>query len=290
MFNNEDYIKWGKELFEKAKKIHRYEIAHKVKIVQIIEDFREMYDLSDEIANNLTNIQFRSFAMKGYFPGPEEVKDYWIAYTTKSPYNYQLDNWENSIRRMIEGPFNYGIINDFKESHFDDDGKFNLSWGGDKKINIRVPCALNYYEVKYAINVIEKLTNCTVTKISLWYFTHDISHAEMVSEVVLAFDDQPNKHKDCPFIIREKFLNHKFSSFENWYKEISEFKNYISEIDNNTVKCLSCGESIYNSDGTAFWCSLCKHYLDREGNCASRNCESCKKDDSQVFNEGDLPF
>ena len=228
--------------------------------------------------------------MKGYLPGPEEVKDYWIAYTTKFPYDYQFDSWEYSIRRMIEGPFQNRIMNDFKESHFHEDGKFNLSWGGDKKINIRVPFTLNYYEVKYAINVIEKLTNCTVTKISLWYFTHEISHSEMEREVVLAFDDHPNKHKDCPFIFREKFLNLKISSFENWYKEISEFKNSISEIDNNTIECISCGVSIYNSGGKIFWCSYCKHDLDREGNCVSANCETCEKNDSVVFNEGDLPF
>ena len=78
MFKNEDYINWGKELFEKAKNINRYEIQYKTKVVQIIEDIKKKYDLSDKIANGLAKVGFRSFAMKGYFPGPEEVKDYWL--------------------------------------------------------------------------------------------------------------------------------------------------------------------------------------------------------------------
>ena len=275
MFKNEDYIKWGEKLFEKAKEINRYEIAHKTKIVQIIEIIKKKYALTDEIADYLSNVDFCSFAMKGYFPGPKEIKDYWLAYVNDNPYSFQHNSWEEAIRTSIEGPFNQGILDDFKGYHFFEDGSFNLTWGGDNKINIRVSYLLNYYQVVFAIQVIEKLTHCKVTKISLWYFTYELS-VNMHSEVVMAVDDNPDKHKGHPFITKEKLLDLKVYSFENWYKEIDEFKNYIAKIDEDTFECLSCGESIYDPGNTNFWCSLCRHYIDRNGNCISDDCESCE--------------
>jgi DNA polymerase III epsilon subunit-like protein len=281
MFNDEDYIKWGKKIFEKAKEINRYEIAHKTKIVQIIEDIKKKYALTDEIANYLSNVDFRSFAMKGYIPGPEEVKDYWLAYVNDNPYSFQHNSWEQAIRRSIEGPFNQGILDDFKGHHFFEDGSFDLTWGGDNKINICVSYLLNYYQVVFAIQVIEKLTHCKVTKISLWYFTYELS-VNMHHEVVMAIDDIPDKHEGHPFVTKEKLLDLKVSSFEDWYKEIEEFKNYIEKIDNDTFECLSCGESIYEPGKTYFWCWLCKHYIDRNGNCISDDCETCTKEDESV--------
>ena len=287
MFKNEDYINWGKELFEKAKNINRYEIQYKTKVVQIIEDIKKKYDLSDKIANGLAEVGFRSFAMKGYFPGPEEVKDYWLDYIAKNPYNFQYTSWEDSIRKMIEGPFRGQIMNNFQKHHFSEDGKFSLTWGGDRKINIRVPYTLNYYEVKYAIDVIEKLTHCEVTKISLWYFTYDIFVANMYSEVVMAVDDDPDKHEGHPFIPKNEFLNFKFSSYESWFREIPEFKEYVNQIDYNTFECQSCGSShFYSPDLHQSWhCHDCNHYIDRQGKCIS-DC-NCQKDDTP---QDDLPF
>jgi hypothetical protein len=276
MFNNEDYIKWGKQLFAKAKEINRYEIAHKTKIVQIIELLKNNYALSDEIADYLHDVKFRSFAMKDYLPGPEEVKDYWLAYVSQFPYTFQNESWEKSIRALIEGPFNHDILDDFKGYHFFEDGKFYLSWGGDNKINICVPYLLNYYQVVYAIHVIEKLTDCKVTKISLWYFTYELS-CNIHYDVVMAVDDNPDKHKGHPFTSKENFLNLKISSIENWYREIDEFKDYIEKIDNDTFECLSCGQNIYEPGKTFFWCCLCSHFIDRNGICITDNCESCEK-------------
>ena len=284
MFKNEDYIAWGKKIFEKAKDLNRYEIIHKTKIVQIIEAIKKRYNLSDEIGNNLTNVVFCSFEMKGYLTGPKEVKDYWLAYVSKYPYSFQDESWEKSVRKVIEGLVNYDILNDFKVYDFFENGNFNLTWGGDNKINILVPCTLNYYQVVYAIDVIEKLTHCKVTKISLRYITNEFP-VEMYCEVIMAVDDNIQKHKGYPFVSREKILLRKFSSWENWYLEIPEFKNYIVEIDNRTFECLSCGESFYDDGGIEFWCSLCQHFINREGNCVTDNCESCLVEDKKEVHE-----
>jgi hypothetical protein len=93
----------------------------------------------------------------------------------------------------------------------------------------------------------------------------------------MAVDDKPDKHQGHPFISKDKFLNLKISSYENWFKEIDEFKNYIEKIDSDTFECFSCGESIYDPGKTHFWCWVCQHYIDRNGNCISDDCENCEK-------------
>jgi DNA polymerase-3 subunit epsilon len=283
MFDDEDYIRWGKEIFEKAKEINRYEIAHKTKIVQIIEDIKKKYALTDEIADYISDVDFVSRSLTGYFPGPREVKDYWLAYVNKYPFSFQNVSWEEAIRKLIDGPFNSGILDYFSVHHFFEDGCFNLTFGGENKINICVSYLLNYYQVVYAINVIEKLTHCKITKISLWYFTYELA-ADMHHDVRLAVDDDPDKYKGHPFISKEKFLTLKISSYKKWFKEIEEYKNYIDKIDKDTFECLSCGESIYDPGNTYFWCWLCKHYIDRNGNCISDDCENCVKDNSYEIN------
>ena len=281
MFSNEDYIMWGQKLFEKAKKINRYELAHKSKVVQIIENINKKYHLSNDSSNDYTEVKFRSFMMKGSFPGPGEVKDYWLSYIVKYPYSFQYSKWENSIREIIENKF-LQIIDKFNENDFYDNGEFKLTYPGDsnKNLNICIPYSLNYFQVEFAIQVIEKITKSKVAKISLWYFTHDIFFTDMYSEVIIAIDDNVNKHNDLPFISKENFLNFKFSSFENWYREIPEFKNYIDQIDINTSQCQTCGDSIYEPGGANWWCIRCEHLIDKEGNYISDECQTWEIIDS----------
>ena len=281
-FKNEEYIIWGKQLSQKAEKVTGLEIQHKKKVVQIIAEMTKKFDLSDTIADNLTKVRIESYTLGPYMQSPEEFNAYWLEYITKDPYSFQKTTWEDSIRRMIEDSMIYrsrsaeSILRKFNERHFSKNDKFKL-YGAMSKINIIVPYSLNYFDIKYAIEVIEKLTDVEVTNIYLSYWTHEIDIPEFFVRVQMS--EYYRSEKDwnevgIPFISKKKFLTISFDkivngipfSIENWFREIPEFKEYITEKDINTYTCWNCNTGIYDKSkgqDNILRCSFCGEYSEK---------------------------
>jgi hypothetical protein len=282
MITNEDYIKWGKSKFNDALKVSEIQQKHLTQMFQIIEDISAQYNLTNDNLYNIMGICFHSFTYTGKGNGPKELRDYWLNYIlNQNPWFDRNNSLEFSAKKILNSLFDRQILNEFnKFAHFYEDNnfKFILNKGNweNMNLNICVPYCLNYIQIEFAIRVIQELTNHRVSKISLWYFTYDLS-VDKYSEIYMALDDRIDKHKGHPFITIGRFHELHIKSYENWYKEFPEYKNYIAEIDNNTFECISCGESIFDS-GASYWrCSICDHYVDREGNCITDDCDTCKK-------------
>jgi DNA polymerase-3 subunit epsilon len=290
LINNEDFIKWGKDRFKEALKVSEIQQKHLTLLHQIKENIESEFNLKSDIFNDITDICFASFSHTGTRRGPEELRYYWLNYIIKqSPWFDRNLSLEDIAKDILDSVFQRQIINEFKQfAHFEklNNFKFILNKGQweNMNLNIRVPYCLNYVQIEFAIRVIEKLTNHRVSKISLWYFTYDLSLGEMYSEIYMALDDRIDKHKGHPFITIGRFHTIKIKSYENWYKEFPEFKNYIDEIDNNTFNCKSCGKSIFDSGNKNWRCSFCNHLVDRNGNCISVECETCENDNSDEKN------
>lgn len=292
MINNEDYIKWGKSIFNDALKVSEIQQKHLTLIYQIIEDITAQYNLTNDNLYDIKGVCFYSYTYTGTGNGPKELRDYWLNYIlNQNPWFDRNNSLEFSAKKLLNSLYDRQILKEFnKFAHFYEKNEFkfilNKGQWANNNLNIRVPFSLNYIQIEFAIRVIEQLTNHKVTKISLWYFTYDLSF-DMYSEIYIALDDRINKHDGHPFISKRRFHELEVESYKNWYQEVSEFTNYIEEIDNNTFQCFSCGESIYDSGKTSCRCSYCNHYVDREGKCISINCESCKKTISEEIQDNE---
>lgn len=302
MITNEDLLAWGKKLLEKANKIQLHEVNHTTKVVQILNNLMEKFNLSEITARTIKEIEFRSYVFKGVRPGQEEVKYYWLNYIIGNLYSYKRETYEESVRNIIEnenliGNKRNGLIEKYNAHDFYDSGEFKLVYPADKnqKLNILVPYSLNYYQVYFATQIIENLTKSKVSKISLWYFKHDLFFTNMYSEVNIAIDDKVDKHKDHPFITNDEFLSLKPVSIENWYEEIPEFQNYIEEVVQKDLaswpSCPTCGDKKELIDGRQeigrelWFCEQCGHMIDRFGNCDSEKCETCEEAKSLIIYE-----
>ena len=301
MITNQDLIAWGKKLLEKAEKIQLHEVNHKTKVIQILDNLREKFNISENTEATIEKVEFRSYMFKGFWPGQEEVKYYWLNYILNNLYSYKSETYEESIRNIIENENlihnkRSGLIEIYNSSDFYDTGEFKLAYPGDKKnLNIFVPYSLSYYQVYFATQIIENLTKSKVNKISFWYFKHDPFFSNTWREVTIAIDDDVDKYKNHPYITKDKFLNLKPSSFENWYEEIPVFQNYIQDVIQedlaNWPECPICGEKNDLIDerqaiGRELWfCEPCGHMIDRFGNCDLDVCETCEKANLIIINE-----
>jgi DNA polymerase-3 subunit epsilon len=290
MITNEDYISWGVKLFEKTKEICKLEFKQYNRRVEIYKEIKKKYEEEQEDDFFLNSIDFRSFLLSKYFNGPQELRVYWINNIVKFSHNPN-DSLEINTKNLLNNIFRRQILNDFDINHFNDQGKFILNYP-ENDLNIAVPSFLDYYQVLFAIRIIEEFTVHKVSKISLTYYTYD-PDINIGNSVWVAFDDCIDKHKGRPVISKNKFLNFKFLSYKNWFKEIPEFNDYINQRDNDTYECKSCGDSIYAPDGSNSWCSFCQHSIDKEGKCISDNCESCNNNISEEIhdneNKNDFP-
>ncbi len=282
MISEEDYQGWGEEIFNDAKEVYEMQQKHLILVHQIIEYLISKYKHKKVYFDNLTYVRFCSFTYTGTSNGPKELRDYWLNFIIKqNPWFDKSLSIEIGAKNILDSLFERSIIKEFnKNAHFYENKNFkfilNKGQWGTENVNIRVPFSLNYAQIEFAIHIIEKLTNCCVSKISLWYFTYDLS-VDMYSEIYFALDDRIDKHEGHPFISKSRFLEQEIKSHKNWYKEFSEFKKYIHDIDSNTFSCVSCGISIYDSEGSVYWwCEICTHYVDREGNCVSDDCVTCE--------------
>jgi DNA polymerase III epsilon subunit-like protein len=301
LITNQDLIAWGKKLLEKAEKIQLHEVNHKTKVIQILDNLREKFNISENTEATIEKVEFRSYMFKGFWPGQEEVKYYWLNYILNNLYSYKSETYEESIRNIIENENlihnkRSGLIEIYNSSDFYDTGEFKLAYPGDKKnLNIFVPYSLSYYQVYFATQIIENLTKSKVNKISFWYFKHDPFFSNTWREVTIAIDDDVDKYKNHPYITKDKFLNLKPSSFENWYEEIPVFQNYIQDVIQedlaNWPECPICGEKNDLIDerqaiGRELWfCEPCGHMIDRFGNCDLDVCETCEKANLIIINE-----
>ena len=301
MITNQDLIAWGKKLLEKAEKIQLHEVNHKTKVIQILDNLREKFNISENTEPTIEKVEFRSYMFKGFWPGQEEVKYYWLNYILNNLYSYKSETYEESIRNIIENENlihnkRRGLIEIYNSSDFYDTGEFKLAYPGDKNnLNILVPYSLSYYQVYFATQIIENLTKSKVNKISFWYFKHDPFFSNTWREVSIAIDDDVDKYKNHPHITKDKFLNLKPSSFENWYEEIPVFQNYIQDVIQedlaNWPECPICGEKNDLIDerqaiGRELWfCEPCGHMIDRFGNCDLDVCETCEKANLIIINE-----
>jgi DNA polymerase-3 subunit epsilon len=286
MITNEDYIEWGKQLYEKAKIIHKYEIAHKIKVIDILESIVAKYNISDDELDWLYKIEFESYLINERRSGHEEVKFYWLNYILDYPYSVQHRVWDESIRKILENKTPHFIFDTFNKKDFDENGNFILLPNyKSKKSSIRVPYSLDLYQIEFAIKLIEYNTNSKVDKISLWYRTDDkfITDMNIHQRVYIAIDDKIiDNHYESPLISKEEFLNIKFTSKHDWYKEISQFKNYIQKIDIETranyPSCQLCSKS---DDVT---------YDDVYGGINYYYCSSCKVDFTDEYDDNQTLF
>jgi hypothetical protein len=283
LITNDDFIEWGKKLYDKAQSIQLLEVAHKSKVVLIIEGICKKYKIKDKILIGFDDVTFGSFMLKGHWPGQEEVKYYWLKNIVNYPGSFISRSWEDTTREIIENKNPPWIIDQFNKNDFFDDGEFKITYPGDhsKNLNILVPYSLNYYQIEFAIQVIENVSKSKVSKISFWYFTHFLFFGNDYCKVEIGVDDN-DKYNHHPFILKKDFLNLKFSSFENWYENIPEFQNYINQKNDEArakyPKCATCENSDNVIDQTLFgyyWCSHCEHAIDYDGSCISENCQTC---------------
>jgi len=288
MITDEDYIEWGKKLLEKATKIELIAKKHKSIATVIAQNIRQKHKLPEDDSLYLKDIEFRSYETKGglFSPGLYEVKYYWLNYINQV-FGYYYQSWEECIRNIIDSVGQPNIIEEFKSFDFYKSGEFKLTYLGDneKGLNLLVPFSLSYFQIEFAINLIEKISKSTINKITFWYFNFDPFDSGLYHAIHIAVDDDPNKHGEHPYISKESFLNLNIRYVDKWYNQIPEFKDYVDEIDAedfaNWPDCKKCGDKNDVSDkrrhtGRELWyCSHCEHYIDRFGNCESE-CEDCK--------------
>ncbi len=290
LITNEDYIEWGKKLLEKATEIDLKVNNHKSIAQEISRNILQKHNLPNKDSQFFEDIEFRSYETKGgiFSPGLKEIKDYWLKYIVRE-FRYNIQSWEDSVRRIIDPVGQPKIIEEFKRFDFYESGEFKLTYLGDNDngLNLLVPYSLRYYQIEFAVNLIEKITKSSISKITFWYFTFDPFDSGLYHAIHIAVDDDPQKHGEHPFISKESFLNLNIRSDEKWYNQIPVFKEYVDEIDkedyDNWPDCKKCGDKNDVSDerrnsGRDLWyCSHCEHYIDRFGNCES-DCEDCKED------------
>jgi len=295
MITDEDYIEWGKKLLEKATEIELIAEKHKRIAQEIAQNILQKYDLPDEDSYSFEDISFSSFTFEGKsllgdWPGPKEVKCYWLNYIVKDFISIQC-SWEDSVRQIIDSLNGESsqIINEFESDNFDQNGKFEVTYlnNYNQKLNILVPYSISYSQIEFAINFIEKITRSRVSKITFWYFTFDPFDSGLYHSIKIAVDDDPLKHGELPSISKESFFNIRFTTDEDWYNQIPVFTEFVDRIDkedyDNRPDCKKCGDKNDVSDerrnsGRDLWyCSHCEHYIDRFGNCES-DCEDCKEE------------
>ncbi len=301
MITNEDYNEWGQKLFEKAKVIYEIEVEHRFKIIEIIEILKTKYNLIDDDLFEYLN--FRSKTMNGFSNGPEVVKYYWLNYITEHPNRFINRSKEESFRKIIEDYLFRGdsILYKFNKTDFYYSGEFNLTYPADsfKKLIITVPYTLTFYEIEFAIEVIEKITKSKVSKISLWYFTCILSISNMNHEVEIAIDENKNTNEVNNYITKENFLKIKFSSSKYWYEEVHEFQEYINLISANSRAnypiCKTCDNKDYvifdkdYDDFSLYCCDYCgEDILLYYENDEENDFPSCKKcgDSNDVSDPG----
>jgi ribosomal protein L37AE/L43A len=251
-------------------------------------------NISEISSGTFEQIEFSSYLFKGYWPGQEEVKYYWLNYIINDLYSYRRETYEHSLRNIIENKNlienkRNGLIEKYNLNDFYESGEFKLVYpaDNDKDLNILVPFSLNYYQVCFAIQIIENLTKSKVSKISLWYFKHDLFFSNMYSEVKIAIDDSVEKYKNHSFISKDKFFSVKPTSINNWYEELPEFQKYINEVIKKDLadwpECPTCEDKndlidLRQRIGRELWsCEHCGHIIDRFGNCDSVDCDICEK-------------
>jgi DNA polymerase III epsilon subunit-like protein len=286
LITNEDYIKWGKRLLEKATEIDLLANKHKSIAQEIVQNILQKHHLPNKDSEYFEYIKFSSYTMKGVWPGPEEVKYYWLNYIVN---DFMFNNyaWDDSVRQIIDYGNGARIIEEYESFDFNKSGKFKLVYPGDykEKLNIRVPSSLSYAQIEFSVKLIEKITESIVSKITFWYFNFNPFDQGLYHEIHIAVDDDPNKHDQLPYISKESFLNLNIRYDDKWYNQIPEFKDYVDETDAvdfaNWPDCKKCGNKndvIDDRDsGRDLWfCLQCGHYIDCFGNCAS-DCENCKE-------------
>jgi DNA polymerase III epsilon subunit-like protein/ribosomal protein L37AE/L43A len=282
-------------LLEKATEIELIAKKHKSIATVIAQNIRQKHNLPDEDSLHLRNINFRSYETKGglFSPGLCEVKYYWLNYINQV-FGYYYQSWEECIRNIIDSVGQPNIIEEFKSFDFYESGEFKLTYLGDneKGLNLLVPFSLSYFQIEFAINLIEKISKSTINKITFWYFNFDPFDSGLYHAIHIAVDDDPNKHGEHPYISKESFLNLNIRYDDKWYNQIPELKDYVDEIDAedfaNWPDCKKCGDKNDVSDerrhtGRELWyCSHCEHLIDQDGDCVSDECETCTKEDESV--------
>lgn len=294
MFEKEDFVYWGEKMFERAKEIKRYELAHKTKVVLIIEALKNKYSFSDDEAFHAFNyhsLAFDSFLINDDIFTSGEVKYYWLNYILNDPYSFENTTWKDSIEKIIEDFFTNSLADEFNKNDFYNGEEFRLTCNENlsKKVSILVPYSLQSFQVEFAIQLIEKLTKSKVSKIFLFYFTDNPACADFYYNITIAIDDNKDKFEDHPCILSHKFLNHEFSSSNNWFREVSEFESYINVIDSNTFECPNCGGPIYKNEEKYYYderdfCLRCGEYVELietvdniKGQDIKNNFSECKK-------------
>lgn len=280
MISNDDYIKWGVKSFEEAKIIYKLKHEHLSSIQDVVKELNRKYISYNISVYELFRIKFRSHGYTNSTLGPKELMVYWLNYLLSDlPWFDKNTPIEIGAKEILNDTFKKYILNEFNiHAHFSG-GKFLIDrFQPDKfDLSIHVPYCLDYVNVVFGILMLEKLTNLKVKKISLWYFTHEITMTEMGSEIVVGLDDLDAKQKysGSSSISKQYFLELNPSSRKEWFREIPAWQIYIKEIDLNTIKCKVCNEKEYSSS-EEWYCRTCNHSLDKNGNCIDNNCNLCK--------------
>jgi hypothetical protein len=280
MVTNDDYIKWGNKVFEDAKKIYELQREHLALIHDIVNKIESTYNLPDINIYELSLIGFRSHTYTNSTSGPKELLDYWLNYLNpKFPWFDKNKPYEIGAKEILDNVFDNYILKEFNiNSHFSG-GKFLIDrWQFHKfDLSINVPYTLDYISVVFGIFMLEKLTNLKVNKISLWYYSHELTMTEMSSQIVIGLDDLDAKQKysGSSSISKQLFFGLNPSSCKYWYRDVPTWENYIKDIDIKTIQCSVCRERIFSSN-EKWYCKECSHFVDKYGNCIDINCNSCE--------------
>ena len=57
MITNQELIAWGKKLLEKAEKIQLHEVNHKTKVIQILDNLREKFNISENTEATIEKVE-----------------------------------------------------------------------------------------------------------------------------------------------------------------------------------------------------------------------------------------
>jgi len=159
----------------------------------------------------------------GSWPGPEELKLYWLNYILKNFITFiDKRKTEKELIKIITSSFE--ILKKYSNYDFFSNQKFNVTHPGQEPNSIifRVPHRLNKLELDLSIKVFEEITNSHVSGISLIYSKYEYDVGQMNYEIQVQIEPDND-----PIVERTRYDQFPFTSNEKWCFELPEFRGIL---------------------------------------------------------------
>lgn len=230
-FASELVVHFGNKVLKTATDIYQRGLTDLTKLDTLINAYYQIQKdgltkINLEKSDLLLHFNFASKSLNGSFPGPEEVKTYWLRFLIKNIRFgiFAKKSPEDTIIEIAEDLNFIGTYNNYNDFHNE---KFILTY--PKEINehlfIKIPYGLNKFQIDVALSIIEQFTTSEVNELQLWYYDYELSVGEMNHTIEIGLCK--NKSDAYPTIYRNLFDTTQFLDNQLWYLEIPTFKQYV---------------------------------------------------------------